>query len=63
MSEGTQKSEGKLEVVASRSFPYYSEMYQLIDFLNKNLKGKGVMFGLKKEKATERLNISIYEFE
>lgn len=57
------KDESKLEIIASRAFPYYEEMYQIIDFLNKNLKEKGVMLGLRKEKTTDRLNISIYDFK
>lgn len=60
---GSSENHGKLEVIASRTFPHYDEMYQIIDFLNKNLKDKGVMLGLRKEKAKGGLNISIYYFE
>lgn len=32
--------QGKLELIAFKSFANYEEMYKVIDFLNKNLKDK-----------------------
>jgi molybdate-binding protein len=55
-------TEEKLELVATKSFAEYEEMYKVIDFLNKNLKEKRVMLGLKKDKEKKRLYINIYEF-
>ena len=55
-------TEDKLELVATKSFAEYEEMYKVIDFLNKNLKEKRIMLGLKKDKENKRLYINIYEF-
>ncbi len=57
-----ETAEDKLELVATKSFAEYEEMYKVIDFLNKNLKEKRVMLGLKKDKEKKRLYINIYEF-
>ncbi|MGI6587714.1 MAG: YpmA family protein [Peptococcia bacterium] len=54
--------ENKLELLATKSFSDYAEMYKVIDFLNKYLKDKGMMLGLVKNKDTNKLNINIYEF-
>ncbi|MFY9175687.1 MAG: YpmA family protein [Peptococcia bacterium] len=54
--------EDKLELIATRSFEYYDEMYKVVDFLNKNLKEYRVMLGLRQEKEDGKLSISIYEF-
>nr|PZN10226.1 MAG: DUF4264 domain-containing protein [Caldicoprobacter oshimai] len=36
------------------------ELYKIVDFLNKNLKDRGLIFGLSK-KDEETMRISIYE--
>lgn len=54
------KGQGKLELVATKSFAPYAEMYKVVDYLNKNLKEKQVIFGLTKDKEG-RMVISIYE--
>lgn len=56
-----QVSEDKLELIAVKHFEPYEDMYKVIDFFNKNLKDKKVMFGLTKDKKTGKMNISIYE--
>ena len=61
MSGETGKELGKLELIATRSFANYEEMYRVVDFLNKNLKEKKVMFGLTKKKDSGEMVISIYE--
>lgn len=61
MSTGEEK-EGKLVLLASRSFANYEDMYKVVDFLNKNIKDKGIMLGLVKDRESGRLNINIYEF-
>lgn len=50
----------KLELVAQKSFTAYPEMYKVVDFLNRTLKEKQVIFGLTKDKEG-KMTISIYE--
>ncbi|NLJ75820.1 MAG: YpmA family protein [Peptococcaceae bacterium] len=50
-----------LDLIAVRSFKTYDDMYKVVDFLNKTLKDKGVIFGLTKNKLNETMSISIYE--
>ena len=52
---------GKLELIATKSFKTYDEMYKVVDFLNKILKDKKLIFGLTKEKNSDTMTISIYE--
>lgn len=52
---------GKLELIAIQRVQANAEMYKVIDFLNKNLKGHQLMFGLTKKE--ESMTISIYEVE
>lgn len=59
MSE--REKEGKLEMIASKSFKPYDEMYKIVDFLNKNLKDKQLMFGLSKDFQKGTMVIVIYE--
>ncbi len=56
-----KEKEGKLELIATKSFAPYAEMYKVIDFLNKSLKHKKVMFGLTKDPEKGTMTISIYE--
>lgn len=49
----------KLELIATKNFKDYDEMYLVVDFLNKTLKDKKIMFGLTKK--NDRMAISIYE--
>ena len=60
MEESTQ---GKLELIANHYFEINDELIYMVDFLNKNLKNKKIMFGLSKDKEKEKLLVSIYEFE
>ncbi|MCR4442730.1 MAG: YpmA family protein [Peptococcaceae bacterium] len=60
--EGQEGKEAKLVLLATKSFPYYDEMYQVIDFLNKNIKDKHIMLGLTKSKETNTMKINVYEF-
>lgn len=53
--------DGKLELIATKSFKSYDEMYKVVDFLNKILKEKKVIFGLTKDKSNDTMTISIYE--
>ncbi len=53
-----EKQEPRLEIIAQKSFAYYPDMYKVVDFLNKTLKDKNVIFGLTKK--DEKLTITIY---
>jgi len=50
---------GKLELKASLEIDSSPELYRVIDFLNKNLKEKKLIFGLSK--ADGKMKVSIYE--
>lgn len=54
------EQENKLKLIAYKEFQFYSDIYKVVDFLNKNLKDKKIMFGLSKTKTGDML-ISIYE--
>lgn len=53
-----QQQEG-LEVKSVIELEQNGELYKLVDFLNKNLKDKGVIFGLTKK--DEKMMVTIYE--
>lgn len=56
-----EQKEGKLELIAIQKLQANPEMYKIVDFLNKNLKGHQLMFGLTKK--DQSMTISIYEVE
>lgn len=49
----------KLEILATIHVNCNEELYKIVDFLNKNLKEKNVIFGLTKE--DDKMSIKIYE--
>lgn len=51
----------KLTLLATRSFKECEELYRVVDFLNKTLKDKRVLFGLTKDSNKGEMTISIYE--
>lgn len=53
--------QGKLELIATQRVSSNSELYKIVDFLNRNLKDYRLMFGLTK-KADEMV-ISVYDVE
>lgn len=57
------EDKGKLELIAAKPFPASQEMIQLVDFLNKSLKDKSVMFGLTKDKEKNEMTLTIYDIE
>lgn len=61
MGNKEQPNQGKLELIAVKSFKSYDEMYKVVDFLNKTLKDKRVIFGLTKDTEKGTMTISIYE--
>ncbi len=52
---------GKLELLARKTFDSSPELIKVVDYLNKTLKSKKVMFGLSKDRETGEMTISIYE--
>ena len=59
--EEEQKDSGKLELIAFKSFSANDELVYVVDFLNKSLKDKKIMFGLTKDKKTSQMTINIYD--
>lgn len=55
-----QKS-GKIELIGIQKVKVNSELYKVVDFLNKNLKEHHLMFGLSKKEDT--MTISVYEVQ
>lgn len=49
-----------LELLAVRTFKPYDEMYKVVDFLNKTLKEREIIFGLSRNQDGEMV-ISIYK--
>lgn len=56
-----EKQKGQISLIAVRAFEPYEEMYKIVDFLNKNLKDRRLMFGLAKSSDGGSMVISIYE--
>jgi hypothetical protein len=56
--------QGKLVIIAHKTFKADPELVYIVDFLNKALKDKQIMFGLTKDrdKDKEEMTINIYEF-
>jgi hypothetical protein len=57
-----ETEKGKLELIATRKFKVSDELVYVIDFLNKNLQQKKIMFGLSKDNENQEMTINIYEF-
>ncbi|MDD4658414.1 MAG: YpmA family protein [Eubacteriales bacterium] len=51
--------EEKLELIATLKIPYNEDLYTLIDFLNRTLKDKKLIFGVSQR--NEQMLVSIYE--
>ncbi|NPV89358.1 MAG: YpmA family protein [Firmicutes bacterium] len=52
---------GKLIPMATRTLAENAELYKVVDFLNKTLKHKQLMFGLTKNSQDQTMTISVYE--
>ncbi|MCL2337501.1 MAG: YpmA family protein [Firmicutes bacterium] len=59
--ENEETKASKLELIAIKSFTSHDEMYKIVDFLNKSLKNKRLMFGMTRNSAENTVTISIYE--
>lgn len=49
----------KLELKATLKIEVNEEIYKIVDFLNKNLKDRNLIFGVNK--SEDKMTISIYE--
>lgn len=56
-----EEEKSKLELIAFKTFPAAPELIYIIDFLNKSLKDKKLMFGLSKDKEKNEMTVNIYE--
>lgn len=59
--EHGETDRGKLELIAIKSFTSHDEMYKVVDFLNKSLKHRNIMFGMTRNSDENTVTISIYE--
>lgn len=57
-----EEDKAKLELIAFKSFNAHPDLVYIIDFLNKSLKDKRIMFGLTKDREKDEMTINIYEF-
>jgi hypothetical protein len=53
------ENDGKLELKATLEVESHFELYKVVDFLNRNLKDKNVIFGLSQK--NDKMTVSIYE--
>ncbi|MEW6770662.1 MAG: YpmA family protein [Bacillota bacterium] len=51
----------QLTLIAKRSFKEWAEFYQVVDFLNKALKSRRLLFGLTKDTEKGEMALAIYE--
>jgi len=51
--------EEKLELIATQTVPYNDDLYVLVDFLNRTLKHKKLIFGVSQR--SEEMVFAIYE--
>ncbi|MDH7479013.1 MAG: YpmA family protein [Syntrophomonadaceae bacterium] len=54
-------NQAKLIPIATRTLKTNDELYKVVDFLNKALKHKKLMFGLTKNNMEDTMTISVYE--
>lgn len=51
--------QGKMQLKATLEISAHDELYKLVDFLNKNLKEKNLIFGLAQKE--DKMQVTIYE--
>ncbi|MFZ3171507.1 MAG: YpmA family protein [Carboxydocellales bacterium] len=56
-----EQERDRLELIATKTLTANEDMYKIIDFLNKTLKEKRVMFGLTLNRTENTMTISVYE--
>jgi len=47
----------KYELIASKEFKTYEDMYKVVDFCNKNLSDTGLTFGLSERDGVQVISI------
>lgn len=47
----------KLELIASKEFVYYEDMYKIVDFMNKNLSEYNIVLGISEKENKSIVNI------
>lgn len=52
--------ETKLNVLATHTCQRADDLYLIVDFLNRNLKDKDVIFGLSKSDEPDKMQITLY---
>jgi len=55
------KKEDKFELIAQKSFPAHDDLVRVVDFLNRTLKDRKIIFGLSLQKDKNEMTMSIYE--
>lgn len=55
------ESNDKLTMIASITVQESEDFYKVVDFLNRTLKERGLLFGLKKVKNEPKMTLYIYE--
>jgi len=53
------RESGKMDIKSTIQLNINEELYKLVDFLNKNLKDKNLIFGLSQK--DDKMTITIYE--
>jgi hypothetical protein len=48
-------------MIAHKTFRANDELVRVVDFLNKTLKDRGLLFGLTKDSRQQEMTINIYE--
>jgi D-serine dehydratase len=57
MNRGMIKMNEKYELIASKEFKTYEDMYKIVDFCNKNLGDAGFTFGLSERDGVQVISI------
>ncbi|MGE5379580.1 MAG: YpmA family protein [Methylocystaceae bacterium] len=55
------KTDDKFELIAQKSFPANDDLVRVVDFFNRTLKDRKIIFGLSLQKEKNEMTISIYE--
>lgn len=61
LNESDEERDSQLKLIATKSLAANPDLVYLVDFLNRSLKEKKVIFGVKKNKETNEMIINIYE--
>lgn len=56
-----KEEQNTLRLIARKTFRANDELIKVVDFLNKHLKDRKVLFGLTKDREGEEMTINIYE--